>query len=84
MKTPNQLLEEIAELLYCGDEIDAWGIYDDLDSLFDKYLPELKKKFSNQTELKELINQKEFLIIQAKLNLENLQNDLEKLKSELL
>ena len=83
---PSQWLDEIAKILYdCGDddEIDAWAIYDNLDSLFEKEFPTYKKKY-NQSVLKELINQKEYQIILAGNNLERLQKELEELKSELM
>lgn len=84
-KLPSQWLDEIAKILYDSedDEIDAWGIYDDLDSLFEKQFPEYKKKY-NQSAAKELIRQKEHQIIQVGIHLENLQKELEGLKSELV
>lgn len=84
-KLPSQWLDEIAKILYDSedDEIDAWAIYDDLDSLFEKQFPEYKKKY-NQSAVKELIRQKEHQIIQVGINLENLQKELEGLKSELV
>ena len=54
--TDEQLIEKIAEILFNQDfnKIDAWEIYDSVESIFMTHRPKLREKYLNWAKNEEL------------------------------
>jgi polyhydroxyalkanoate synthesis regulator phasin len=79
--TDEQLIEEIAELLFNHEEIDAWWIYDALEDLFNKERPQLKIKYDEVFQDQE-IQERNMKIQILKNQILKLQEEIEMIKSE--
>jgi len=77
--TDEQLIEKIAEILFKVEEIDVWGIYDDLEGLFLRERPAIRDKYLEWQKNEEL-RAKEQEVMELTIRLAKAERELEKIK----
>ena len=74
-----KLIEQIAEVLFKEEEIEAWSIYDNLEAIFERERPNLVKEYKAWAKNEE-IRQKEQEIMELSFKLSAVKEQLETIK----